>query len=157
MQKYKCKGCGGPKETLGKQFCSKSCAYIVRLRYNRELKKLRVWLIVNRLSLNIEKTNFVVFHPYNKPISHKITLKIHKRAISEKNHIKYLGILIDSTLTWKAHIDNVSTKISKSIGLLYKIRHYVNLKIMRTLYHSLVYPYLTYAIEVWGSADSLLI
>ncbi len=40
MRKYKCNGCGGPKETLGKQFCSKSCAYIVRLRYNRELKKL---------------------------------------------------------------------------------------------------------------------
>ena len=120
---------------------------------NKELKKLRIWLIVNRLSLNIEKTNFVVFHPYNKPLRQKITLKIHKSAISEKDHVKYLGIMIDSTLTWKVHIDNVSTKISKSIGLLYKIRHFVNLKIMRTLYYSLVYPYLIYAIEVWGSAD----
>ena len=45
---------------------------------NNELKKLRVWLIVNRLSLNIEKTNFVIFHPYNKPLKQKITLKIHK-------------------------------------------------------------------------------
>ena len=120
---------------------------------NKELKKLRVWLIVNRLSLNIDKTNFVVFHPYNKPLKQKITLKIHKSAIKEKDCVKYLGILIDSTLTWKDHINNVIIKISKALGLLYKIRHYVNIKIMRMLYFSLVYPHLIYGIEVWGSAD----
>ena len=120
---------------------------------NKELKKLRIWLIVNRLSLNIDKTNFVVFHPYNKPLKQKITLKIHKSAIKEKDCVKYLGVLIDSTLTWKDHIDNVITKISKSLGLLYKIRYFVNIKIMRMLYFSLVYPHLTYGIEVWGSAD----
>ena len=119
---------------------------------NKELKKLHEWLIVNRLSLNIDKTNFVVFHPYNKPLKHNITLKIYKKAILEKDHVKYLGVIIDSTLTWKNHIDNVSSKISKSIGLLYKIRHFVNMDIMRILYYSLVYPHLLYAIEVWGSA-----
>ena len=82
-----------------------------------------------------------MFHPYNKPLSHKITLKIYKNAISEKDHVKYLGILIDSTLSWRNHIDNVSTKISKSIGLLYKIRYFVDIKIFKTLYYSLVYPH----------------
>ena len=120
---------------------------------NKELKKLRIWLIVNRLSLNIDKTNFVIFHPFNKPLKQKITLKMHRNAISEKNHVKYLGIMIDSTLTWRAHIDNVSSKMSRAIGLLYKIRPFVNIKLLRTLYYSLVYPYLIYAIEVWGSAD----
>ena len=121
-----------------------------------ELKKLHQWLIVNRLSLNnIEKTNVVVFHPYNKPLLQNITLKINKNAIIEKDHVKYLGMIIDSTLTWKNHINNVSSKISKSIGLLYKIRHFVNIKIMKTLYYSLVYPHLLYAIEVWGSADDI--
>ena len=120
---------------------------------NKELKKLHTWLIVNRLSLNINKTNFVVFHPYNKPPKQKITIKIYKKAISEKDHVKYLGILIDSTLTWRNHIDNIASKISKSIGLLYKIRYFVDIKIIKTLYYSLVYPYLIYAIEVWGSAD----
>ena len=71
----------------------------------------------------------------------------------EKDHVKYLGIIIDSTLTWRIHIDNVSSKISKSIGLLYKIRPFITTKLMRTLYYSIVYPYLIYAIEVWGSAD----
>ena len=120
---------------------------------NKELKKLHTWLIVNRLSLNINKTNFVVFHPFNKPLRQKITLKICKKAISEKDNLKYLGILIDSTLTWKNHIDNVSSKLSKAIGLLSKIRHFVNIKILKTLYYSLVYSHLIYAIEVWGSSD----
>ena len=71
----------------------------LELTINKELNKLRVWLIVNRLSLNIDKTNFVIFHPYNKPMRKKITLKMHKNAISEKDNVKYLGIKIDSTLT----------------------------------------------------------
>ena len=66
-------------------------------KVNKELKNLYLWLSVNRLALNIEKTNFVIFHPYNKPIKHNVTIKIHKKAITEKQSIKYLGILIDST------------------------------------------------------------
>ena len=120
---------------------------------NKELKKLYTWLIVNRLSLNIEKNNFIVFHPYNKPVKEQITLKIHKKAIAEKDDIKYLGVMIDSTLTWKSHIDKVSKSISRAIGLLYKIRPFVNQKILKMLYYSLVYPHLIYAVEVWGSAD----
>ena len=58
---------------------------------NKELRKLGTWLIVNRLSLNIDKTNFLIFHPYNKPLKQRITLKIHKKAISESDYIKYLG------------------------------------------------------------------
>ena len=50
----------------------------------------------------------MVFHPYNKPLRHKITLKIRKNAISEKNYVKYLGIMIDSGLTWQDHIDCIN-------------------------------------------------
>ena len=53
---------------------------------NKELKKLHTWLMVNRLSLNMDKTNYyIMFHPYNKPINHTITLKFRKNAIMEKN------------------------------------------------------------------------
>ena len=120
---------------------------------NKELKKLHTWLIVNRLSLNIDKTNFVLFHPFNKPLNKRITLKIYKKAISEKDYVKYLGIVIDSTLCWRNHINIVTTKISKTIGLLYKLRYFVDTKIIKTLYYSLVYPHLIYGIEVWGSAN----
>ena len=88
---------------------------------NKELRKLGTWLIVNRLSLNIDKTNFLIFHPYNNPLKQRITFKIHKKAISESDYIKYLGIMVDSTLTWNIHIDKISKTISWATGLLYKI------------------------------------
>ena len=133
----------------------------LELVINKELKKLH--LVVNRLSLNMDKTNFIMFHPYNKPMKNSITLKFHKNAILEKNYIKYLGVMIenyikylgvmiDSTLSWHIHVENISEKISRAIGLLYKIRPFVDIKIMKTLYYSLIYPHLLYAIEVWGSA-----
>ena len=122
---------------------------------NKELKQLHTWLIVNRLSLNIEKTNFVIFHPYNKPLRQKITLKIRKNAISEKSHVKYLGIMIDSGLTWQEHIDCVTKKISRAIGMMYKIRPFVNKKTLIMLYYSLLFSHLNYAIEVWGSTHNI--
>ena len=98
---------------------------------NKELKGLHQWLSVNRLVLNISKTNFVIFHPYNRPLS--ITL-------------------IDSTLCWKPHTDNLSKKIARAMGIMYKVRPFVNFHIMLNLYYSLVYPHLLYDIEVWGSS-----
>ena len=71
---------------------------------------MHAWLIINRLSLNIKKTNFVVFHPYNKPPENKITLKIQRKAISENEYVKYLGVMVDAGLTWKPHIDYISKK-----------------------------------------------
>ena len=121
-------------------------------KVNNELKKLNLWLNVNRLSLNIAKTNFVIFHPYNKPLKGSITIKIKKKAIVEKSAIKYLGVTIDSTLSWKDHILNISKKISRAIGVMYKIRPFINIAIMKNLYYALIYSHLVYAIQVWGSA-----
>ena len=91
---------------------------------NAELKKLSLWLRINRLSLNISKTNFVIFRPYNKKLKCIITLKIDKKTIAEKSHIKYqyLGIIIDSSLTWKQHLFSISIKISRSIVIMCKLK-----------------------------------
>ena len=59
-------------------------------------------------SLNITKTNFVVFHPFYKPLKETITLKINKKAIAEEPCVKYLGVLIDSTLSWKSQISTIT-------------------------------------------------
>ena len=82
---------------------------------NKELRKLHLWLNVNRLSLNIDKTNFIIFHPFNKPSKHNVTIKINKKAINEKESTKYLGVIIDSSLRWKHHIINLTKKISRAI------------------------------------------
>ena len=101
---------------------------------NKELRKLYLWLNVNRLSLNIDKTNFLIFHPYNKPIRQHVTIKINKKAINEKEYIKYLGVLLDSSLSWKYQISSLTKKISRSIGVMYKLRPFLPLKVMNNVY-----------------------
>ena len=86
---------------------------------NKELEKLFEWLCINRLSLNISKTNFVIFCPINKPKT-PVTILINKEAIDETKYVKYLGILIDSQLTFKQHISELNKKIARAIGILYK-------------------------------------
>ena len=74
---------------------------------NKEFKKVYKWLCINRLSLNITKTNFVIFHAINKP-KFPITILINKHAIEEVKFVKYLGVLIDSHLTFIHHIDDLT-------------------------------------------------
>ena len=117
---------------------------------NQELKKLYEWLCINRLSLNITKTNFVIFHAKNKPL-HPITILINNKAIEETDNVKYLGITLDSELTYKKHADEVSKKISRSIGILYKLRPFVSPNILINVYYAIIYPFLLYGIALWGN------
>ena len=75
-----------------------------------------------------------------------------KKAITQKDHIKYLGMFVDCHLNWKDHITNLSKKISRSIGVMYRIRKYLNLHVLKNIYYSLIYSHIVYAIEIWGSA-----
>ena len=91
---------------------------------NRELKKLVTWLNSNRLALNVAKTNFVVIAPRNKPVNN-ITLLINKIAMNQSKCVKYLRVLIDSNLSFSHHISSVSKKISRAIGIMFKINEIV--------------------------------
>ena len=121
---------------------------------NKELKKLSLWLNANRLALNISKTNFVIFAAKNKPLKN-VTLLLNNKAFAQKDHVKYLGILIDSQLTFQAHSTSVSKKIARVAGMMYRIRKFVNDKILCTIYNSLIYPFILYGVPIWGNADEI--
>ena len=79
-----------------------------------------------------------------------------------KEYVKYLGVLIDSTLAWRQHILFISSKISKSLGIISRLRHFVPTDTLLSIYQSLIQPYVTYGIAVRGQAaqtnqDKLLI
>ncbi len=121
---------------------------------NEELKSLSLWLNLNRLALNVSKTNFVIFRSTKMPINHNVTLILNRKAIGQKDHVKYLGVLIDQHLTWKHQVNNVSKKISRGVGIIAKLRMFVNSDILLNIYYCLVYSHLSYGIEAWGSACS---
>ena len=118
-------------------------------KVNEELANISIWLKVNKLSLNVKKTHFLVFHNKKKPIE-KVEIFIDNKAIDQKNNTKFLGVYIDDKLTWKKHIDHVSKKLSRGIGVICKARRLLNLNAMKTLYHSFIYPYLMYCNHVWA-------
>ena len=72
--------------------------------------------------------------------------------LKEVDHAKYLGALIDNKLNWSYQINAVNLKLSKGIGLLAKIRHYVPSSILRSLYYSFINPYIDYNLLNWGMA-----
>ena len=72
-------------------------------------------------------------------------------SIKREYTIKYLGITIDCNLNWKSHVAEISKKIKRNIGVICKLRNFVNSHILKNLYYSLIYPYLIYGIVVWGN------
>ena len=119
---------------------------------NGELAKLMIWLECNRLSLNIKKTHYMLFSTKKCSVPDHINITIKGIKVGQVDHTKFLGVIIDSKLSWDYHINYIKNKISKAIGLICKARKYVNKACLVTLYYSFLYPYLNYCIEVWGSA-----
>ena len=89
---------------------------------NTELEKVNMWLKANKLTINTKKTHYIMFH--RTLIKHNTNIKIviNNNIVDHINNTKFLGVIIDSKLNWAAHILYIKTKISKSIGILLKIR-----------------------------------
>ena len=100
--------------------------------------------------MNIEKTNFVLFHSNKRKVTLSIFLKIGRRKIKEENYVKFLGVLLDSTLSWKYHMPELSKKLARTVGLFYKIRHYALRDTLVLLYHAIFSSVLTYGVSTWG-------
>ena len=64
---------------------------------------------------------------------------------------KYLGLVIDCFLSWQDHIDYISSKISKSVNIITKLKRHVTKQSLVSIYYALVYPYLTYGCVLWGN------
>ena len=123
-----------------------------------ELTKV-VWLIANKVSLNIKKINYIIFRPYQKRINFNIRIKAydsHTKTffdLERKDHVKYLGVIIDQHLSWKHHINYIALKISRNIGIISRLRHFVPLKTLLIIYNSLISSYISYGLLAWGQAS----
>ena len=126
------------------------------LTLNTELDKLDVWLQVNKLTLNTDKTHYMVFHTARiKSKTGKISIR--NNAIDEVKSTKFLDVIIDDKLKWTEHIQYIKNKISKSIGILIKIRPYLDKVTLRNLYFTFVYPYLMINMDVSRISKTIFI
>ena len=111
------------------------------------LEKLQSWVNVNGLKLNIQKTKYMIFSNVEKT---DLNIKIKSTPISRSRCEKFLGILVDDSLSWTDHINGLASKISRNVGILYKLKGIVPESVLRTLYNSFVQSNLNYCSTVWG-------
>ena len=147
---------------------------------NNKLVDVHDWLIQNRLSINLDKTYACVYTNLMKITEIEndnendseilytdrtnTKMKLDNVILNEtpikyniNDPIKYLGIKIDTSLTFVKHIAHISSKISKTIGIFYKLRYIIPEKSLINLYYSLIYPYLIYCNTIWGKASETFI
>lgn len=116
---------------------------------NEDFQKIQSWMNDNLLTLNMSKTNYLEL----KNTKHKLTQNKYSIAtINEVEHTKYLGIIIDNNCNWKKQINNVVTKLRKTIYKFVQLRNIVNENLLKTIYYAIVHSNLQYGIIAWGTA-----
>ena len=91
---------------------------------NTELKKVKLWLQCNKLSLNIEKTNFIILKSPRHSSPETVRIKIENRFVKQTFYVKFLGVLLDEYLSWKYHLIELSKKMARTCGIFFRVRHF---------------------------------
>lgn len=126
------------------------------------LQKVSCWLRINFLTLNVSKTTFLQFD-LDKVKRTNVDVKIHTCgtpcnsdctciSIIKSTKVKYLGVMVDDRLSWRTHIDYITSRVRKLIWVFKKLRHVSDLNLLRTIYFALVQSVLGYCIRTWGGA-----
>ena len=100
------------------------------------------WLMANKLTLNTKKTVFQVYKSTDKTT--KLSVKLNNVEILEMETVKYLGVYIDSGLKWSAHISHTALIMSRNIGIINRVKYFLNKQSLLLLYNSLILPYINY-------------
>ena len=123
---------------------------------NQELQNINEWFEANKLSLNVGKTKYsLLYKPSRKDdlplLLPRLLIKKHK--VQRVKSIKFLGVLLDENLSWKDHIKYIENKVAKNIGLLYRVKQFLDKNSLLTLYYSYIHTYMNYANLPWVSTN----
>ena len=122
---------------------------------NIDLKFLYKWLLANKISLNCSKTERIMFKKTRSKIDFRFKIKLNGHHLYPSDSIKYLGILLDSTLNWNQHCEALSIKLKRANGMLMKIRHYVQKKELKSIYFALFSSHLNYGCQIWAQCNNV--
>jgi hypothetical protein len=111
------------------------------------------WFDVNYLALNVGKSCFLIFSRVSRACSGLNEIYVSRGSLNRPRDrcVRFLGILFDENLSFKPHIDLIKMKVSRSLGILKKLKHIFPGSILRLLFYSLVQPYVSYCSIIWMS------
>ena len=104
---------------------------------NIEMKKISKWFSDNKLTLNVDKSKFMIVKRKNSK-TQEFNLKYNGKKMERCLFYKYLGVYIDDKLNWTKHVNYLCEKLSKMSGMFSKLRHICDLKLLKTIYFALV-------------------
>ena len=116
---------------------------------NKELKYVKRWFDINRFSLNISKTIYIIFNATTKKIPADPSIKIGRKHLAKAKYEKFLDLLLDEYLSWKFHLSELSKKLARTCGI-FKTESLFSTSTLTLVYKSLFLPFLQYGIIVWG-------
>ena len=121
---------------------------------NADLKRIHDWMCLNKLSLNVDKTESILIGTRSM-LSKRKSLNVHisGNRIQSKETVKYLGVLIDQELKWNAHIENLCTRTSKLVNFLGRLRVFINECNLKLIYRTIILPLFDYADVVFDSSS----
>lgn len=114
------------------------------------MNKLKRWFNVNKLSLNLIKTKFMLFGKRKTDVA--VQIRVDDITVERVQQNVFLGVVIDDKLSWKPHINYLRKKVAKCVGVMQRASHALNQNALLKLYNSFVMSYLTYCIEIWGNS-----
>lgn len=134
----------------------------VRVTAERGLRSVSCWLRENLLTLNLSKSTFLQFTPPNNNPAN-IVIKLHTCSsslnsdctcltVAKSSNVKYLGVILDDRLSWRAHIEFTTSRIRKLIYVFKKLRYVADFGLLRKIYYALAESVLRYCVGAWGGA-----
>ena len=137
-------------------FEQKNISVVLFSTMNRKFQNINEWFLSYKLSLNVKKTKFSIFHKASKRVDLPLVLPnlfINSQVIKRQSSTKFVAILLDEKLSWRERLKSTENKIAKIIGLIYKTKPYLNKDSLLALYFSCIHSYINYANLVWGSTN----
>ena len=116
---------------------------------NLEITKITDWVKLNKLSINIKKSKFRVFHMPQLQVNIP-KIKIENIEVECADEFNFLGLIIHKHLKWDSHITKIATKIRNIIGIMYRIKQMVPSNILLTINDALIRPHKNYCLKSWG-------
>ena len=131
-------------------YCENSDLFALNTSVSAEMEKVYEWLIANKLSLNLVKTKYVIFTTAAKQLqTATFQIAIRGSVIERSPSMRYLGVVIDQCLTFKPHIAQLRSRLSRNVGLFWKLRRVCGRKLLIQLYYVLIDSLLSYANIIW--------
>ena len=120
---------------------------------NTELTSVYNWTVANRLTINVNKTELLLFTNRQSDVTDDQVL-LNGCSIGFVDQARFLGVIIDKKLNFSKHINHVVGKVSRHAGILYKVKDFLTPHAKLTYYNSFVLPYISYNIVHWGGTNA---